>query len=268
MLIIPAVDIKDGCVVRLRQGRFDKGLKEYSADPVSAAKKWEEQKAPLIHVVDLDGAYLGRPHNLDRLKEILKSVNIPVEFGGGVRTIDTIKELLNLGVYRVILGTKAVEDRNFLEKAFERFKNRIIVSLDAKSGHIQIKGWQSSFELVEVLEFAKTLKEVGFKQLIYTDVVKDGTLKGPNISGINNLLKKTGMDVIASGGISSLDDIVKLKALEKEGLSGVIVGKALYEAKFTLQEAIERGRGWGLDYRKRSRKGGANEGRTYKAKRT
>ena len=238
MIIIPAIDIKDGCVVRLVQGKFDKGLKTYSDDPVKIAEHWTTQGASLIHVVDLDGASLGRPRNLDKVKEIIKSVKTPIEFGGGVRTIDTIKELVGLGIHRVVLGTKAVEDRSFLEEAFTKFKEKIIVSIDARSGHILTKGWQSSCESMEVLEFARNLKTMGFKHLIYTDILKDGTLKGPNFEHIEELLKKVGIKIIASGGISSLNDITRLKSLSKEGVEGVIVGKALYEKKFTLAEAL------------------------------
>ncbi|MFA6216244.1 MAG: 1-(5-phosphoribosyl)-5-[(5-phosphoribosylamino)methylideneamino]imidazole-4-carboxamide isomerase [Candidatus Omnitrophota bacterium] len=238
MLLIPAIDIKDGKVVRLTQGRFDKTINVYADEPVVVAKKWAAQGASLIHIVDLDGAALGRPRNLDKVKQIIETIKTPVEFGGGVRTIDTIKELLEAGVSRVILGTKAVEDRNFLEDAFKRFKNKVIVSIDAKSGHILTKGWKESFEGVEVLEFARQLKSLGFTELIYTDILKDGTLKGPNIEAISVLLKKVGIGVVASGGISNLADISRLKSLEKEGLTGVIVGKALYEGKFTLQEAL------------------------------
>ncbi len=238
MLIIPAIDIKEGCVVRLIQGRFDKGLKAYSEDPSKIARNWESQGAKLIHVVDLDGASLGKPRNLAKVKEILKAVHVPVEFGGGVRAIDTIKELINMGVARVVLGTRAVEDRGFLEEAFAKFKDKIIVSLDAKSGHILTKGWQSSYEDITVLDFAHSLKGMGFKELIFTDILKDGMLKGPNVEGIEELLKKTGLGIIASGGISSLNDIGRLKYLQELGLKGVIVGKALYEKKFSLQEAM------------------------------
>jgi phosphoribosylformimino-5-aminoimidazole carboxamide ribotide isomerase len=238
MLIIPAIDIKDGKVVRLTQGRFDKAINVYADEPVKVAEKWAAQGAQLIHIVDLDGAAVGRPRNLDKVKQIIEAVKTPVEFGGGVRNIDTIKELLDAGISRVILGTKAVEDRAFLEEAFRRFKNKVIISIDAKSGHILTKGWKESFEGIEVLEFARQLKSLGFSELIYTDILKDGTLKGPNIEAISDLLKKAGIGVVASGGISSLVDIGKLKSLEKEGVTGVIIGKALYEGKFTLQEAL------------------------------
>ncbi len=237
MLIIPAIDIKDGCVVRFIQGRLDKKI--YSRDPVKTAKHWAKQGAKLIHVVDLDGAFSGIPKNLGAVKQIAKAVDVPIQFGGGIRNIGMVEKLLAFGIRRIILGTKAAEDRNFLKKAFKKFKDKIIVSIDTKAERVLTKGWQSSYGKTDILKFAHSLKDIGFKQVIYTDVLKDGTLKGPNIKGTRNLLKETGLNVIASGGISSLNDIQRLKLLEKKGLVGVIIGKALYEGRFTLAEALK-----------------------------
>lgn len=237
MLIIPAIDLKDGCVVRYVQGRLNK--KVYSRDPVKTAKHWVKLGAKLIHVVDLDGAFSGKPKNLSLVKDIARSIDIPIEFGGGVRSIETIKEVIDSGISRVVLGTKAVEDKKFLEKAFRLLKEKVIVGLDAKDSNILIKGWKSSSKGSNIFDFAINLKKIGFKELIYTDTLKDGTLKGPNIKGIKSLLSKTGMKIIASGGISALDDIRKLKAIENKGVVGVIIGKALYEGRFTLPEAIK-----------------------------
>jgi phosphoribosylformimino-5-aminoimidazole carboxamide ribotide isomerase len=156
-----------------------------------------------------------------------------------VRSLETIKELLSLGVARVVLGTKAVEDSEFLEEALRKFKDAIIVSVDAKSGHILTKGWQSSVESVQVLEFAQRLKKIGFSRMIYTDITKDGMLKGPNIEDVAKLLKKVKIGIIASGGVSSVADVTRFKTMEKDGLQGVIVGKALYEGKFTLLQALQ-----------------------------
>ncbi len=237
MLIIPAIDIKDGCVVRFTQGKLDKKI--YSRDPVKTARHWVRQGAKLIHVVDLDGAFGGIPKNLEAVKQIAKAVNVPIQFGGGVRDADTIKKILRFGAYRVILGTKAIEDKTFLKKAFKEFGDKIIISVDLKGQSMLIKGWQNTSSSKDALGFARALKAAGFKQLIYTDILKDGTLKGPNIKNIKKMLKETGMRIIASGGIGSLDDIYRLSALEKQGLIGVIVGKALYEGKFTLSEALK-----------------------------
>lgn len=237
MLIIPAIDLKDGCVVRFVQGRLN--MKIYSRDPVKTAKHWAKQGAKMIHVVDLDGAFTGKPKNLGALKEIVKAVKAPVNFGGGARNAKIIEEVLGLGVRRVILGTKAVEDLSFLKKIFKRFKERIIVSIDTKEGRVLTKGWKVRSKGTDILKFARALKEIGFKEAIYTDILKDGTLKGPDLQGVKALLKGTGLKVIASGGVSSLDDIRRLKALKKGGLTGVIVGKALYEGRFTLKEALK-----------------------------
>jgi len=235
MLIIPAIDLQDGCVVRLVQGRTDKKI--YSRDPLKTAKHWVRQGAKLLHVVDLDGAFTGALKNLHVIKEIVKVSKVPVEFGGGVRDIETMERLINYGVWRVVLGTKAVTDSKFLKKAFRIFQDRIIVSIDAKKDSVLIKGWKSAHKKMDVIGFAQDLEALGFKQVIYTDTLKDGTLTGPNIAGIKLLLKETGLKVIASGGISSLDDVYKLKKFEKQGLTGIIIGKALYEGKFTLTQA-------------------------------
>jgi len=239
MLIIPAIDIQLGRVVRLTQGRFD-DKKIYSSDPLKAARHWAKQGAKLIHIVDLDGAKTGEPKNLSVVKDIIKAVGVPVEFGGGVRKQETINKLIGFGVRRVVLGTKAVQDIVFLKKAFKDFKDKVIVSIDASGLEVLIKGWQQKAAAnTDALSFSGLLKNIGFKEFIYTDVRKDGMLSGPNIKDIKKLLKETGMKIIASGGVSSLEDIRKLKALEKDGLCGMIIGKALYEGKFTLQQALK-----------------------------
>jgi phosphoribosylformimino-5-aminoimidazole carboxamide ribotide isomerase len=236
MLIIPAIDIKGGDVVRLVQGKKDQKI--YSRDPVKTAKHWCRQGVKLIHIVDLDGAASGKPKNIEAVKRIAKESEAQIQFGGGVRSIDTIQTLLDSGVWRVVLGTKAVEDPGFLKKAFKKFSQKIIVSIDAKNDTIAINGWQENHKKIKVLEFVKVLEELGFKQIIYTDIMKDGTLTGPNIKALKALLKETKMKIIASGGVSALSDIHKLKALETQGVTGVIIGKALYEGKFTFAQAL------------------------------
>lgn len=237
MLIIPAIDLKDGCVVRYFQGKLNK--KVYSADPLKVAKHWVKQGAQFLHLVDLDGAFTGVPKNLKIVKDIVKGISVPVEFGGGVRKIETIQALLDAGASRVVLGTKAVEDKLFLKKAFAKFKDKIIVGVDAKEGKVMIQGWKKGFKNTDACKFSLYLKDLGFKELIYTDTLKDGTLTGPNIKELKRLLKVTGLKIIASGGVSSLEDLRKLKSLEKEGVSAVIIGKALYEGRFTLPQAIK-----------------------------
>lgn len=224
-------------MVRFVQGRLNK--KVYSRDPLKTARHWVKGGAKLLHIVDLDGAFSGRPKNLEIVKEIAQGIDAPVQFGGGVRDREVIKKLLDAGIWRVILGTKAIEDKNFLKKSFREFKQKIIVSIDAKANNLLVKGWQINSKGSNALAFAAALKEIGFKELIYTDTLKDGTLSGPNIKGIKALLKESKIKVIASGGISNLEDIYKLKLLEKNGLSGIIVGKALYEGKFTLPQALK-----------------------------
>ncbi|OGX15596.1 MAG: 1-(5-phosphoribosyl)-5-[(5-phosphoribosylamino)methylideneamino]imidazole-4-carboxamide isomerase [Omnitrophica WOR_2 bacterium RBG_13_41_10] len=237
MLIIPAIDLKDGCVVRYVQGRLNK--KVYSKDPVKTAKYWVRQGAQIIHLVDLDGAMTGKPKNLEIVKQIIKAVDVPVQLGGGIRKIELIKNLLAYGISRVVLGTKAVEDKNFLQQARRNFKDKVIVSVDTERGQVLTCGWQIATGRIGTLSFIDILKKAGFKEMIYTDISKDGTLKGPNIKELKVLLKKTGMKIIASGGISSLNDIARLKLLEKSGIIGIIIGKALYEGRFTLSEAIK-----------------------------
>lgn len=237
MLIIPAIDLKDGCVVRFVQGKLNK--KVYSHDPLKVAKHWVRQGAKFLHIVDLDGAFTGKQKNLKIVKDIVRQVKVRIEFGGGVRSMEAVATLLKAGVSRVVLGTKAIEDKLFLKRAFARFKNKIIVGLDAGNGRVMVRGWKKDYKDTGLYEFSLYLKKLGFREFIYTDTLKDGTLSGPNIKEIKKLLKITGMKIIASGGISSLKDLHKLKILEKEGLSGVIMGKALYEGKFTLPQALK-----------------------------
>lgn len=238
-MIIPAIDLQDGCVVRFVQGKFNKKI--YSKDAVKTAKHWVKSGAKWLHIVDLDGAFSGKPKNLNIVKKIAKSVDVPIEFGGGIRDLQSLKEVLDAGINRVVLGTRAVGDKTFLKKAFAKFKEKIIISIDAKDGQVMTKGWKEANKRKDAVSFARELKELGFNQAIYTDTLKDGTLSGPNIKGLKELLKKAGLNIIASGGISSLDDISKLKLLEKDGVIGVIIGKALYEGKFTLTQALKLG---------------------------
>lgn len=238
MLIIPAIDLKDGCVVRLLQGKFD-AQKTYSRDPLKAAKHWAAQGAELIHVVDLDGAATGVIANFEIVSDIARQSKVGIEFGGGVRDDATIKKLLDCGVQRVVLGTRAAQDRDFLKRAFSAYGKKVIVSIDASGGRVAINGWQNNLGGATPEELAVSLAKIGFKEFIYTDTLKDGTLSGPNIKSIKAMLKAGGIGIIASGGISCLADITRLKNLEKSGLTGIIIGKALYEGKFTLKEAID-----------------------------
>jgi len=237
MIVIPAIDLKQGRVVRLFQGKPD-AENVYSRNPATIARHWQKQGAQLIHVVDLDGAFTGSPQNLAGLKEIIKAVDVAVQFGGGVRTSAMIRQLLDMGVARVVLGTKAVQDKQFLSEAFAAFGKRIIVSIDAKKGIVLTEGWLTQAAGLYATDFAAQLGEIGFTELIYTDTLRDGTLQGPNIDALAELLRETGMKAIASGGVSSLEDLKNLKKLKSKGVTGIIIGKALYEEKFSLKEAI------------------------------
>lgn len=236
MLAIPSIDLKSGCVVRLTKGRYFEKI--YSKDPLSIAEKWRKEGAKLLHIVDLDGALSGELKNLDILREILRKINIKVQFGGGIRDIGEIEELLNLGVKRVIIGTRAAEDEDFLRRVVKRFRKKIIVSVDEREGRVAVKGWKETLSY-NCLKFIKNLENLGLHTIIYTDTLRDGTLKGPNIKKIKGILENVNIPLIVSGGISSLEDIRSLKELEDEGLEGVIIGKALYEERFSLREAMD-----------------------------
>jgi len=236
MLIIPAIDIEQAKVVRFIKGRYRKKI--YSDDPVEVALRWQRQGAKLLHIVDLEGAKTGKIKNFLSLKKILSKIDIPVEFGGGIRDIATIRRLLKMKVKRVIIGTQA-KDEDFLKKVFKYFGSKVVVSVDEGKGKVFFSGWQDSFKDLDTFSLIERLKRIGFEEIIYTDILRDGTLRGPNLERIKEILKQK-MKVIVSGGISSLEDIQKLKTLEKYGLQGVILGKALYEGKINLSEAIER----------------------------
>jgi len=236
MIIIPAIDLKNGKAVRLTQGKFDQET-IYGQDPVAVAKNWEAQGAELIHIVDLDGAQTGEVANLDAILQIQKEVSTPLEVGGGIRNTGTIDKLLSNGISRVILGTRVVEDPNFLNGILSEWAEQIAVSIDCANGKVTKKGW-TEISNIDGKDLARQLADLGLQTLIYTDIARDGVLVGPNINGIKEMLSVIDISVIASGGISNLDDIKALAALNTPQLTGVIVGKALYEQKFTLKEAI------------------------------
>jgi len=237
MIIFPAIDIKEGNVVRLVQGNFDE-VTEYSGAPAATAKLWEEKGAQWIHVVDLDGAKTGKMQNKDTILNIAKSVEIPIQAGGGIRTEEDIRELIEGGVARVILGTKVIEDRAFLKRILERWKDKIAVSLDCSNGMVAQRGWTSTSNL-KAVDFVKDLEALGLSCLIYTDIARDGMLGGPNFEGLAELAEETNIPIIASGGISNIDDIKKLLAFEGKGVIGAITGRAIYEGKLDLKEALK-----------------------------
>ena len=234
MIIFPAIDLRGGKCVRLIQGDFDKET-VYSDDPQATALKWQSFGAKFLHVVDLDGARKGSPQNLDAIKKILDAVKIPIEVGGGIRTLDDVEKLLSLGVRRVILGSVAVENISLVREAVQKFGDKIVVGIDARNGFVAVHGWEKS-SAVKAGELAKKIAAAGVKTIIYTDISKDGMLSGVNADSFAALAKESGAEIIASGGVRSLDDI---RALKAKKIAGVIVGKAIYTGALDLKSAIE-----------------------------
>ncbi len=236
MRLYPAIDIKNGQCVRLRQGLFD-DTTVYANEPYLVAKEFEADGAKFLHIVDLDGALRGTGANDEALKKIVENVTIPVEIGGGIRTMQDIEHRLSLGVTRVILGTKAVESPDFVKEAVEKFgADKIVVGIDAKDGMVAIKGWET-ISNVDAVTLALSMKELGVKTIIYTDISKDGMLCGPNFAQTARMVEITGMDIVASGGVSCMNDLLEL---EKVGVEGAILGKAIYEKRVDLKEAAAR----------------------------
>lgn len=236
MLVIPAIDIKGGKVVRLLQGDYAKET-VYSDLPLDVAKKWDACGAKMIHIVDLDGALEGKLKNGEAVRRIASEVKADIEMGGGIRDEATIENILAAGVDRVVLGTSAL-DEGFVKRMGWRFGKKIVVGIDAKDGIVRTKGWiqKTNFKAVD---FARRLEDTGIGGIIYTDISRDGMLEGPNITELEAMLKATSLGVVASGGVSTLEDIMELKALEPRGLVGVIIGKALYEGKIDLARAMQ-----------------------------
>lgn len=234
MKLFPAIDIKNGQCVRLRQGSFQDIL-VYSDIPLKIAKQWEAAGASFIHIVDLDGALVGHSVNDEVIKEIVSEVKLPIQVGGGIRTIKDIENKLNLGVDRVIIGTKAVKDPAFIKEAIATFgSKRIVIGIDAKEGMVAIEGWEK-VSTYQAVNLAIEMKKFGVKTIVYTDISKDGMLMGPNISHTKEMVDATGLDIIASGGVSSLKD---LEMLQEINVYGAIVGKALYENRVDLKKAV------------------------------
>ena len=237
MIIFPAIDILNGQCVRLIQGDYNKE-KVYSNSPVDMAKKWEEKGAEYIHIVDLDGAKTGRSINQEIILEIAKTVQVPIQVGGGIRSIETIKDYLENGVSRVIIGTAAINNPDFLQEAVDKFQEKIAVSIDARGGYVATDGWTDTSD-VKALDLVKKLENVGVKTIVYTDIAKDGMLQGTNLEEQKATNQATTINVIASGGVTTKEDVENLRALN---LYGVIIGKALYDGKLTLESILEESR--------------------------
>ncbi len=235
MKLYPAIDIKDGHCVRLRQGQFDQ-VKIYSDSPAEVAALWESKGASFLHLVDLDGALKGRSANADCIRQIVQTVQIPTELGGGIRSLRDIEEVLDLGVYRAIIGTKAVEDPRMLREAVKQFgAEHIAVGIDAKNGLVAVNGWEQVSQ-ISAMDLALAMKDMGVRTIIYTDISRDGMLTGPNVEATKILSDTTGLDVVASGGVSCIED---LRRIHWAGIHGAIIGKALYESRIDLAEAVQ-----------------------------
>ena len=240
LTVIPAIDLRSGRCVRLRQGRADDEI-VYSDDPVSMARRWAEEGGALLHVVDLDGAFAGHPVHADLIGRIAAAVDIPVEVGGGIRRDIDVEQALQLGVERVIIGTRAFEKPEELADLVQRFGRRIVVGIDARDGMLQVKGWVETTSM-RAVDLACKADELGVQTIIYTDTATDGMLGGVNAAAMDEMCRSVNCSVIASGGVSSADDIVTLRDLGRQNLCGAIVGKALYDARVTLGELLAAAR--------------------------
>ena len=235
MEIIPAIDLKDGACVRLYQGDFEQTT-VFSTDPAETALRWQRAGAPRIHVVDLDGTRYGTMANLASIRAIVDAVSVTVQVGGGVRTAETAQALLEAGVERVVLGTAAVENPELVKQLCRRWgQERVVVAVDARQGRVAIRGWTEETS-VDATELVKEMAQLGPRRFLYTDISRDGTMTAPNFDAVGDLVESTGMDIIASGGVSRLDDILRLV---ETGAEAAIVGRAIYEGSLDLAEAIE-----------------------------
>jgi len=236
MIVIPAIDLKEGKCVRLEQGLMERDT-VFNDDPGAQGRAWQEQGAKLLHIVDLDGAFAGEPKNRAAIEAIVKAVTIPTQLGGGIRDLATIEAYLGLGIGRVIIGTAAQRNPELVKEACVRFPGQIVVGIDAKNGLVAVQGWAEVTDITAV-ELARKFEGYGVAAIIYTDISRDGLLQGPNIEATRTLAEAISIPVIASGGVSSLADITNLMAVEGSGVTGVITGKAIYTGALNLAEAI------------------------------
>ncbi len=235
MLVIPAIDLHRGRCVRLYQGDPERET-VYGNNPVEVARQWEQLGAKMLHLVDLDGAFTGHSKNAKVICSIGEEVHIPLQLGGGIRSGEAVEKAISAGVSRVILGTIAIEQPELAQKIVDEFGERIMVGIDARNGMVAIKGWTES-SVIKTIELALRIEQWGIKEIIYTDIQKDGTMQGPDLAGLEDLLQNTSLQVIMSGGISSIEDLVSLKPYSSR-VNGVIIGKALYSNQLTLPDAM------------------------------
>ncbi|MED5402432.1 MAG: 1-(5-phosphoribosyl)-5-[(5-phosphoribosylamino)methylideneamino]imidazole-4-carboxamide isomerase [SAR324 cluster bacterium] len=238
MLLIPAIDLKNGRCVRLLQGEAAAET-VYSDDPASMARSFEDAGAKRLHLVDLDGAFKGKGANLVSIRSILKNISIPVQLGGGLRNAENIEKMFELGVSSVIVGTMAVKNPDVLDEVIQRFTGeKVILGIDARDRKVSIEGWQEGTEIDDV-EFALSWKKFGIQRIVFTDIARDGMLSGPNLEALGDFARRTGLKIVASGGVSSMEDLELLKTLEVDGVDQVISGKAIYEGKLDLKEIFK-----------------------------
>ncbi len=235
MLVIPAIDIKDGRCVRLFQGDMDQET-VYFDDPLDAARHWVQEGATLIHIVDLNGAVEGRPVHSREVEAICRETGLSVELGGGLRSVEAVEAALGLGVARVVIGTAAYDNPAFVRRLCARFPEKIVVGIDARNGKVAVKGWKETTAM-DAVELAQRCEADGVSRIIYTDIGRDGTREGVNIEETRRLARSLHVPVIASGGVATLNDIRRLMPLEKDGVEGVIVGRALYAGAFSFRDA-------------------------------
>ena len=234
MKIFPAIDIKDKKCVRLIKGNFDNKI-EYETSPLEQAEKYKDHGFKNLHIVDLDGALTGKTVNLSIIQEIVNKYDFKIEVGGGVRSLDSIKKYVDLGVEKVILGSAAIRNKEFLKEACNKFKNKIALGLDAKNGNLSVSGWKENLN-INILNFLKQVNDYGISRLIYTDINKDGTKASPNLEETVKIAEVSKCPVIISGGVSSIKDINKAKELSSKNIEGIIVGKAIYDGDIKLDE--------------------------------
>lgn len=236
MIVFPAIDILAGKCVRLHQGRYD-AVTVYADDPSEVGLKWESEGGEWLHVVDLNGAKDGHPVNLAAVEKVAKRVGLPIQYGGGARTAEDLKRLFDIGVRRIVLGTTLITDPDFARAAIAEYGDKLVAGIDARDGKAAVSGWREETD-VDVVDLAVELQGQGIARIIYTDIAVDGTRRGPNLDATRALAEAVPLPIIASGGVSSLLDIVALRELEAPGVEGVIVGSALYERSFTLGDAL------------------------------
>ncbi len=236
MIIFPAIDLKNGQCVRLFKGDMNQAT-IFNSSPKNQAQEFEKSGFKFLHIVDLDGAIAGESRNEESVKEILSAIKIPTQLGGGIRNLEQIEKWLNLGVSRVILGTIAAKNPELVIEACKKFPGKIVIGIDAKNGFVATEGWVETSE-ISVLELAKKFEDCGVSAIIYTDISRDGTLSGADLEGTKKLAQSLKIPVIASGGVSNFDDVLKIKDLEKDGVIGAIVGRAIYDKKVKAEDLV------------------------------